>query len=118
MRCRLALIVCMVLLTACTSYRTAPPKPGSTPYTSAQFAKTDMDRVTETHQQEIFAGLRAITEKLYRRNPRELRKSGQKSVEAAIARIFEKHHGWQFEDINYQRGAQAIQLAFREDFQG
>lgn len=80
--------------------------------------KTDLDRVTEAHQQDVFASLRLLAEKLYRRNPRELGKSGQKSVEAGVSRIFDRHHGWLFEDINNLRGAQAIQLAFREDYRG
>ena len=110
-------VVCLALLPACTSHRTAPATPDGS-FRLSHFAKSDLDRVTETHQQEVFASLRLLAEKLYRRNPRELRKSGQKSVEAGVARIFERHHGWQFEDIQYQRGARAIQLAFREDFQG
>ncbi len=107
----------MALLPACASQRTSPAKPESG-FRASQLAKTDLDRVTEAHQQEIFASLRALAEKLYRRNPRELRKSGQAGVEAGVARIFERHHGWQFEDINYLRGTQAIHLAFREDYQG
>lgn len=118
MRSRLIFVLCMGLLPACVSYRTVPPKPGTDGFTSSQLAKTDLDRVTEAHQQEIFASLRLLAEKLYRRNPRELKKSGQASVESAVSRIFDRHHGWQFEDINYQRGAQAIQLALREDYQG
>ena len=110
-------VALLALLPACTSHRTAPATPDGS-FRLSHFAKSDLDRVTETHQQEVFAGLRLLAEKLYRRNPRELRKSGQKSVEAGVARIFERHHGWQFEDIQYQRGARAIQLAFREDFQG
>ena len=110
-------VVCLALLPACAGHRTAPATPDGS-FRLSHFAKSDLDRVTETHQQEVFASLRLLAEKLYRRNPRELRKSGQKSVEAGVARIFERHHGWQFEDIQYQRGARAIQLAFREDFQG
>ena len=119
LRLRLIFALCLaLLLPACVSHRTVPPKPGTEGFSSSHFAKTDLDRVTETHQQEIFASLRLLAEKLYRRNPREFKKSGQTSVEAAVARIFDRHHGWQFEDINTRRGAQAIQLAFREDFQG
>jgi hypothetical protein len=117
MRGRLILILCVALLPACAGQRTAPDKPDGS-FRASQFGKADLDRVTETHQQEIFLSLRALAEKLYRRNPRELRKSGQTSVEAGVARIFERHHGWRFEDLNYTRGTQAIHLAFREDYQG
>lgn len=117
MQYRVMLILSLALPAACATHRTAPPKPDSS-YGASHLVKTDLDRVTEAHQQEIFASLRVLAERLYRRNPRELGKSGQKSVEAGIARIFERHHGWQFEDLNYLRGAQAIQLAFREDYRG
>jgi len=111
------LFLCLVLLAACAGHRTSPARPDDG-FRASHLAKTDLDRVTEAHQQEVFASLRLLAEKLYRRNPRELRKSGQTSVEAGVSRIFERHHGWQFEDINYQRGTQAIQLALREDFRG
>ena len=111
------LALCLVILSACASHRTSPAR-SDDGFRVSHFAKTDLDRVTEVHQQEVFASLRLLAEKLYRRNPRELRKSGQKSVEAGVSRIFERHHGWQFEDINYQRGTPAIQLALREDFRG
>ncbi|MBA3902076.1 MAG: hypothetical protein C0522_00125 [Rhodocyclaceae bacterium] len=77
-----------------------------------------MDRVAEAHQREIFASLKLLAEKLYRRNPREWRKSGQASVEAAVARIFEGRHEWRFAELEGKRGTEAIQLAFREDYAG
>src|SRR5689334_24461611 len=113
MRCRLVVLVCLALLPACTSYRTAPERSSGSQGVSS-FGKTDLDRVTEATQQEIFINLRSLTEKLYRRNPRELKKSGQPSIEAALTRIFERHHGWGFEDLNLARGTDAIHLAFRE----
>jgi hypothetical protein len=111
------LIVLCLLVSACAVQRTAPATPNSG-YSASNLLKTDLDRVTETHQQEIFASLRTLAEKLYRRNPHELRKSGQKSVSAGVDRIFERHHGWRFEDLDYMRGAQAIHLAFRDDYRG
>ena len=78
-----------------------------------------VERATETERlRRELASLRVLAERLYRRNPRELKKSGQRGVEAAVSRIFDRHHGWQFEDLQLQRGAQAIQLAFRADFAG
>lgn len=83
-----------------------------------QIAKSDIDRVAEAHQREVFASLKLLTEKLYRRNPREWRKGGQASLEAAVARIFEANHGWRFAELENRRGTDAIHLAFREDFAG
>ncbi|KAB2929545.1 MAG: hypothetical protein F9K21_14945 [Rhodocyclaceae bacterium] len=77
-----------------------------------------MDRVAEAHQREVFASLKLLAEKLYRRNPREWRKGGQASLEAAVARIFEANHEWKFAELEGRRGTDAIHLAFREDFAG
>ena len=94
-----------------------PAKP-ATGFSTSQFAKTDIDRVAEAHQREVFANLRLLAEKLYRRNPRELRKGGQASVEQALARIFERRHAWDFGELRGKRGAQTIYLAFDESYHG
>lgn len=52
-----------------------------------QFAKTDVDRFADLHRREVFVSLQRLAEKLYRRNPREWRKGGHASLEAALARI-------------------------------
>ena len=114
---RLLFILCLALLSACASQRTSPTRPGGG-FTPAQIAKSDIDRVTEAHQQEIFQNLRILTEKLYRRNPRELLKSGQSTVDVAVARIFEVHHDWRFRELRSVRDAPAITLALREDYPG
>lgn len=117
---RLIPLIFLPLLAACanTGSGTAPGKAGSSGFDPGQLAKTDIDRVAEAHQREIFASLKLLAEKLYRRNPREWRKSGQASVEAAVARIFEGRHEWRFAELEGKRGTEAIQLAFREDYAG
>jgi hypothetical protein len=52
-----------------------------------QLAKTDIDRIADLHRREAFASLKRLTEKLYRRNPREWKKGGHVSLEAAIAQL-------------------------------
>ncbi len=120
---RLICLMCFLLLTACASRggsgATAPGKRASDAgFDPTQIAKSDIDRVAEAHQREIFASLKRLTEKLYRRNPREWKKSNQPSLDAAVARIFEGHHEWKFEELQARRGTEAIHLAFREDYQG
>ncbi len=117
MRKQFILLLCLPVLAACAGHGTAPGKPASG-FDPAQFAKTDIDRVAEAHQREIFANLKLLTEKLYRRNPRELKKSGQASVAAGVARIFEGQHQWKFAELQGKRGTDAIHLAFRDDYAG
>ncbi|HUW51765.1 MAG TPA: hypothetical protein VMV75_12195 [Sulfuricella sp.] len=80
--------------------------------------KTDIDMVTEIHQQESFGYLRTLMEKLYRRNPREWKKSGQSSVESAIYRAFDSGQDWRFPELNGKRGVECFNLAFQESYQG
>ncbi len=114
----LTLLPCIVILTSCASYGTTPIRPASGPVTAAQLVKTDIDRVAEAHQREIFENLKVLTEKLYRRNPRELRKSSRTTVDAGVARIFYTPHRWRFPELKGARSTDAIHLAFREDYEG
>ena len=115
---RLRIVLLMLLFAAgCASQRTTPTRTHAG-FTAAQIAKSDIDRVAEAHQREIFQNLRILTEKLYRRNPRELGKSRQTTVDVGVARIFELHHDWRFRELGGVRDTLAIALALREDFQG
>ncbi|OGA48800.1 MAG: hypothetical protein A3G24_19720 [Betaproteobacteria bacterium RIFCSPLOWO2_12_FULL_62_13] len=111
-------MACLPILAACAGHGTTPAKHSAGTFNASQLAKTDIDRVAEAHQREIFQNLRLLTEKLYRRNPRELKKSGRATVDAGVARIFELGHGWNFAELRGARGTQAIHLAFREDYEG
>jgi hypothetical protein len=115
---RLVLLLGLPALAACAGLGTVPPKPTGGAFSLSQLAKTDIDRVIEAHQAEIFLNLRLLCEKLYRRNPRELKKSAQANVASGVARIFEGRHGWRFAELQGWRDAPAIQLAFREDYRG
>jgi hypothetical protein len=103
----LAGVVC--LSTACSSSGGLAP---------GQLAKTDIDRVSESHRREAFAGLRLLAEKLYRRNPREWRKAGHASMEAALGQLFDPQLAWRLPTLEGRRGVEAIAAGFREDFQG
>lgn len=106
-----------VLLAGCAGRATIPRQP-SGGFEPRQLAKTDIDRVTDVHHREIFAGLRRIAEKLYRRNPREWRKGGLPDAEGAVARLFDRPHRWWLAEFGEHRGIEVLQLAFREDFGG
>ncbi len=83
-----------------------------------QIGKSDIDRVADLHRREIFAGVRVLAEKLYRRNPRELKKGGHASVEAALDRLLDPRTGWRPVDAAGRRGTDAILLALTADFTG
>ena len=83
-----------------------------------QLVKTDIDRVAEAHRREAFASLRLLAEKLYRRNPREWRKSGQASMDATMAQLFDPQQTWRPPSPEGKRGVEALVAGFREDFTG
>ena len=120
-----ALAAC--LLAACTSTPTPPPTapatgrrppPTEAPFKLSDLAKSDIDSVAEVHLHESIASARLLMEKLYRRNPRELRKSNLPTPEAAVARAFDPRYEWRFPELSSQRGIEALQTAFRPDFAG
>ncbi len=92
--------------------------PEPVPFTAEQLAKTDMDRVADVHRREAFASLRLLTEKLYRRNPREWKLAGRASLEDALGHIFDTNPAWDFQELEGKRGSDALYLAFREDYRG
>ena len=124
---RVSCLLAGCLLTACTSTApyppTAPstgqrPRPAEAQFNLADLAKSDIDAVAEVHLRESIASAKLLTEKLYRRNPRELKKSDLPTPEAGVARAFDPSRGWRFAELSNQRGIDALQLAFRADFAG
>ena len=83
-----------------------------------QIGKSDVDRVADLHRREVFASVRVLAEKLYRRNPREWRKGGHASVEAALDRLLDPRTAWRLPESAGRSGTDAILLALRADFEG
>ena len=114
-------------LAACASTPTYPPAapatgrrppPAEAPFKLSDLAKSDIDAVAEVNLRESIASAKLLMEKLYRRNPRELRKSDAGTPEAAVARAFDPRHAWRFAELSGLRGIDALQTAFRPEFTG
>jgi hypothetical protein len=80
-------------------------------------AKTEVDRVTDTIRSEVTSGLLLIADKLYRRNPREWRKGGAVSREAAVAHL-RARQTQPFPELGGARERHAAALAFSENYTG
>jgi hypothetical protein len=104
------------VLAACATTSGSGPK-GSSGFDPAQLAKTDIDRFADIHRREAFASLRLLAEKLYRRNPREWRKSAA-SLEAAVGRLFEPRYAWRLPEFEGRWGTDLVLLGLRDDFAG
>ena len=83
-----------------------------------QIVKSDIDRVLEAHHREMFASLERLADKLYRRNPREWRRAGLESRDAAMDRLFRAEHQWRLAEFEHRRGVEVMRLAFAGDFSG
>ena len=127
LRRRCGAVAALCAVAACTSTPSYPPTAPSTghrtppreaPFSASDLLKSDIDAVAEVHLRESIASAKLLMEKLYRRNPRELRKSGDATPEAAVARAFDPGRAWRFSELSDARGIEALQIAFRPDFTG
>ena len=106
---RALLLVAVLFVAACASDGTVSP---------SQLAKTDIDRVVDAHHRAVFASLKVLAEKLYRRNPREWRKAGLASEDAAMARLFDPATAWRLPELDDRYGTDAVLAGLREDYAG
>lgn len=84
----------------------------------SQLGKSDMDRMADVQLRENTQSLRLLMNKLYKRNPRELKKSTSDPVEKMVDWVFEGGHGWRFAAIGNRQGTDALYLAFDPNYQG
>lgn len=109
------LIVAAMLPAACAT-RTAANGQQEARFDPRYLAKTEIDRVIDLDRAEVVAGLRRLADKLYRRNPREWKKSGQASVDAAVDRLFAG--GVDFAELEGRREGAAALFAFSPNYRG
>jgi hypothetical protein len=113
--------VSFTLLAACAANQSpnSKPVPQQTDRSSfRQFVKSDLDRMADVEMRENTDSLRRLMIKLYKRNPRELRKSTSGTVDEMVDWVFEGAHGWKFKTIHDAEGTDAIHLAFKPEYVG
>ena len=115
---RRCVIVAMLMLSAACATHGVSPKSKPSSFEAGQLAKNDIDRVCEVHRQELLASLKLVAEKMYRRNPREWKKSSTTGPEEILARLFDPAAAWRFAELEGRYGVEAIQLALRADYHG
>ena len=84
----------------------------------SQIAKSAIDNVLEAHVSESRRLLKELMSKLYKRNPRELKKSSYKMAEENIVRLFDLEHTWDFPELAGTHDIESIGLVFNEEYQG
>lgn len=83
-----------------------------------QLGKSDFDRMADVEMRENSQSLRVLMSKLYKRNPRELKKSTAGNAEEMVRWVFEDRRDWRFQAIGNAEGTDAIQQAFKPEFRG
>lgn len=80
-------------------------------------AKSDVDRIADTDRSEVVEGLLLIADKFYKRNPKEWKKGGAVSREAAVERLRQRNsRSWP--EFGGLRERQAAALAFSNAYDG
>ena len=112
--------LCVAMMCSCTQTKPQEQQEGpqSGQFNFDSLVKTDVGVVLEIHVHEAREYLRTLMGKLYKRNPRELKKSVYPTAEENIDRLFEQRHGWNFEELDGKQGIDAIRLTFSDEFKG
>lgn len=101
-------LVAVLALTSCTTGSFRPQN----------LAKTEVDQVTDLHILAQEAHLRALTIKLYRRNPRELRKQPGQTLNKRLQQLFGERGELRFPELDNRQATEAMLLAFDASFAG
>ncbi len=120
MNCLKQIIVlnAILILCACNKEIVRENKPVDGGTGVSQIAKSDIDNVLDIHIQESQKLLRELMTKLYKRNPRELKKSELQLIEEQLVRLFDLEHAWDFPELEGKYDVDLIRLTFNEEFQG
>lgn len=116
-RC-IAIVVALLLSSSCNKEIVRENKPVENITSATAIAKTDIDNVLDVHIRETQRLLKKLMVKLYKRNPRELKKTDLKLPKEHIVRMFELQHTWDFSEFEGKHDADVIKLAFTDDYKG
>jgi hypothetical protein len=110
------LLIVLLVLTGCVQNR-GEAGPKRAPFKMDSLIKADIDTVAEIHVETMREMLEEMTIKLYKRNPRELKKAGL-TLEEGVRRLFARTTDWRFEELRGLTKADAIYLVFDDSFKG
>ena len=90
---RLLLTLLIIIFNAaCAQQTVKSDSPKKSSFNIKSLAKSDVDGVLDIHVREARSLLRELMIKLYRRNPRELKKSKYPDIKTNVNRLFHQVH--------------------------
>ncbi|MDB1124317.1 hypothetical protein [Vibrio algarum] len=89
------------------------------PFDIKNLAKSDIDLVTDIHIEQIRKLTRRLIVKLYKRNPRELKKNSGMTIDARLSQLMTVDRPINgFLELGHLDGVEALPLAFSKEFKG
>lgn len=104
----ICLSVCLILIGGC----------GSQSMRIQNLAKSDISMVGDSHIKVSNELLERLIRKLYKRNPRELKKNAGKTINSRIEQIFANPSNLLFNELDNQQSIDAMLLSFNPEFKG
>ena len=112
-------IFLLVLFSGACSRESKPDQdPAETEFSAQSLAKGDIDNVLDIYVHEVRQLLRELMVKLYKRNPKQLKKSPFNDIDKNVSRVFDKHHDWSFKQLDYKESVDAIKMTFDDTYHG
>ncbi len=112
------LMLLFIALGACAGKEAREEGPAGKRLSLDALVKSETGEVLEVHVAEARKYLRELMMKLYKRNPRELKKSKYQSIDENLLQLFDLRHGWDFPELQGKTGIAAIRLTFAAEYQG
>jgi hypothetical protein len=114
----ISIIILAALLVGCTMPTHTSSNISDRPFQIKDLAKSDVDMVLEMQLNYSMEYLKELMVKLYKRNPKELRKGGWRSREFAVNKVFGKGRIGNFPKLQGKRSVNAMRLAFDDSYNG
>lgn len=112
------LVATLALLVACQQRPARHEPVQAQAFDISAVAKSDGDMVVEINLRQSQRYLRELARKLYARNPNQLRRGRYATHDTALNALFGPRRLTHYPGLRGKRSAQAIGLAFDEDFHG
>ncbi len=114
----LLVIFIATLLVGCTLPTHNGSQISDRPFQIQDLAKSDVDLVLEMQLNYSLEYLKELMIKLYKRNPKELRKGRSTDPKDVIKRVFVPGRSANLPELQGKRSIDAMRLAFDDDFNG